>query len=237
MAKRLLPNILHLILLVTFTGAVFAQEADTLRVDTLKNKYLPTGIRVGVDVIALAKSHFQDDFGGWEIAADVDFDRYLLAVEIGNWGRNFASDSATYGNSGNYWRVGIDVNFLTKDPDRNVFFLGARYAKSVFAESMSVMRYDPVWGLLADKFYHSDVNASWIELTTGLKVKVWKVIWLGYTARFKFALSGDVTEEMLPADIPGFGTADNKVTWGFNYNIMIRLPIRKATVPTSMKRS
>lgn len=235
MCKRLVPNILHVVFLLTFSGAVFAQEADSLRLDTVKNKFLPTGIRIGTDVFALAKARFQDNFTGWEVAADVDFNRYLLAVEMGNWGRNFASDSSTYRNSGNYWRVGIDVNFLTKDPDRNVFFLGGRYGKSVFTESMTVMRHDPVWGLLADNFYHSDVNANWIELTAGLKVKIWKVIWLGYTARFKFALSADGTEEMMPADIPGFGRTDSEVTWGFNYNIMVRLPIRKATVANPVK--
>jgi hypothetical protein len=33
---------------------------------------------------------------------------------------------------------------------------------------------------------------------------------------------------MLPHDVPGFGRTNNETTWGFNYYVMIRLPIRPA---------
>ena len=218
-----------LCLLVFAAGDALGQvRKDSLAIDTVRNKYLPTGIRAGFDLLAYGKTQFQDNFNGWEFEGDVDFDRYYLVLEYGGWGRTLNSDSAKYQNDGNYWRVGIDVNFLTKDPDRNNFFLGARYGRSVFTESMSVQRFDPIWGPLADSFYHSDVNASWIELTSGLRVKIWKIFWLGYTGRFKFGLSNKGSLEMLPYDIPGYGRTDKKTTWGFNYYLMIRLPLRKA---------
>ena len=81
---------------------------------------------------------------------------------------------------------------------------------------------------MSNNFYHADVDAWWIELTTGLRVRLWKVLWLGYTGRFKFALSTDGTEEMIPHDVPGFGRTDKETTWGFNYYVMLRIPIRKA---------
>jgi len=211
-------------------------KTDSLSADTVKNKFLPTGIRVGYDLLGAGRSYFQDHYNGWEVTGDVDFDRYLLTVEYGKWGRNLGSDSATYANTGRYWRVGIDVNFLTTDPDRNVFFLGARYGKSIFTENMSVMRYDRVWKLMSDNFSQVDVNASWIELTTGLKVKIWKTVWLGYTARFKFGLSAKGSPEMLPYDVPGFGLTNKETTWGFNYYLLFRLPVRKAPpVPPKKK--
>lgn len=209
---------------------------DSVRADTIRNKYLPTGIRVGFDAISAVKTRTQGNFKGWEIQGDIDFDRYLLVLEYGNWGRNLNADSATYANAGNYWRAGIDVNFLTKDPDRNVFFLGARYGKSVFTESMSITTYDPIWGLLADNFYHKDVHAWWIELTAGLKVRIWKIFWMGYTGRFKFALSSDGTDEMIPHDVPGFGRTNKDTTWGFNYYLMLRIPLRKAPPPPPSRK-
>ena len=224
--------------ILLFTERAFGQESqDTVAVaDTVRNRFVPTGVRVGVDLIGLAKTRFQDNFEGWEVQSDVDFHRYYVAVEIGNWGRNFASDSVAYANKGRYWRAGIDVNFLKKDPDRNVFFLGMRYGRSVFTESMNVVRVDPIWGVLSDSFYQTGVNASWIELTSGLKVKIWKMLWLGYTARLKFGLSTGTTPEMLPYDVPGFGRTDKETTWGFNYYLMIRLPVRKAPpAPPSKK--
>jgi hypothetical protein len=230
-----------LTILLTLAGMQLAlkaysqSEPDSIAVDTVRNKYLPTGIRGGVDLLSLAKSQFQDSFNGWEFQGDVDFNRYYLAVELGHWGKNLNSDSAVYANSGTYWRAGIDVNFLTKDADRDVFFLGIRYGRSVFTESMTVMRFDPIWGLLNDSFYQPNVNASWLELTTGLKVKIWKIFWLGYTGRLKFGLSTKGTTEMLPYDVPGFGRTDKETTWGFNYYLMFRLPIRKASPPPPEK--
>ena len=227
-------DILKVFILLSMLSAGIAQAQngqDTVTIDTVRNKFLPTGIRVGTDVISLVKTRAQDDFEGWEVQGDIDFNRYYLALEYGTWGRDLNSDSAGYANTGKFWRAGIDVNFLTKDPDRNVFFLGARYGRSVFTGSLNVQRYDPIWGLMADNFYHSDVNAWWIELTSGLRVRIWKIFWLGYTGRFKFALSADGTDEMLPYDVPGFGKTDNETTWGFNYYLMLRIPVRKAPPP------
>jgi hypothetical protein len=213
--------------LVLILGSVHAQE-DSVAVDTVRNRFFPTGVRVGTDLISLVKTRTQTNFRGWEIQGDIDFHRYYLAFEYGTLGRNMGTDSATYANSGKFWRAGIDVNFLTKDPDRNMFFLGARYGRSVFTESLSVVREDPIWGVLSDNFHHSGVNAWWIELTAGLRVKIWKIFWLGYTGRLKFALSTDGTEEMLPHDVPGFGRNDKETAWGFNYYLMVRIPLRKA---------
>ena len=210
-------------------GRALAQdEQNAATTDTVRNKYFPTGIRVGADVISLVKTRTQDNFEGWEVQGDVDFNRYYAALEFGRWGRDLNSDSAVYANRGTFWRAGIDVNFLTKDPDRNMFFLGARYGRSVFTESLNIQRYDPIWGPMDDNFYHANVNAWWIELTSGLRVKIWKIFWLGYTGRFKFALSTKGTEEMIPHDVPGFGRTNKDTTWGFNYYLLIRLPIRKA---------
>ena len=39
------------------------------------------------------------------------------------------------------------------------------------------------------EYHDGGVNAHWIELTGGLRVKIWKAMWMGYTARFKFGLN------------------------------------------------
>lgn len=236
-------NILHyqfalIFFLVHVLAEVHGQtkEDSIVSADTIRNRFVPTGIRVGTDVISLVKSRFQDDFNGWEVQGDVDFSRYYFVLELGHGGRNFSAPTATYANSGNYWRTGVDVNFLTNDVDRNMFFLGARYGKSVFGETMSISRDHPVWGSLSETFHHSGISASWIELTTGLKVKIWQIFWLGCTARLKFGLSTDNSAEMLVSDVPGFGRTNKETTWGFNYYLLVRLPIRKAPVPVTKKK-
>ena len=213
-------------LLILFSFPAFAQEADTVK---QKKDFRPTGIRVGTDVIALVKTSYDETFKGWELNADVDFDRYYFAVDYGYWARAYVADDGNYSNDGNYWRIGADVNFLTKDPDKNMFFFGMRYGSSVFDENMVVIKNDPVWGPINSSLTNSNVKAHWYELTTGLRVKIWKIIWMGYTARLKFSLSTGDTPDMLPHDVPGYGRADKESYWGFNYQIFVRFPVRKAT--------
>lgn len=205
----------------------FCQEAKEKDSVTLRD-FVPTGVRIGTDVLALIKTGYEERFSGWEVNADIDFHRYFLAVDFGNWQRTIPSDQGDYSNDGTYYRIGADMNFLTKDPYKNVLFFGARYARSSFSEEYSTVVTDPVWGGVEGTFINQDATARWFELTGGLKVKIWKVLWLGYTARFKFALALSDTPQMIPHDIPGYGTNDieKESTWGFNYQVLIRLPLR-----------
>lgn len=206
-------------------------EPDTA---TIKPSYLPTGVRLGTDLISLVRPAIDDSFSGWEVNADVDFYRYFLALDYGHWERNWISGDpetpetqSTYSNTGNYWRVGADVNFLKKDPDRNMFFLGLRYARSNFSEHVTAYTVDPLFGDKTQTLDNHNVPASWVELTTGLRVKIWKIFWLGYTARLKFGLSVADTPDLAPSDVPGYGRADKDSYWGFNYQLFIRIPTRK----------
>jgi hypothetical protein len=202
-----------------------AQQADTVRE---KHDYRPTGIRFGTDLLSIVKSNTDETFDGWEVNADVDFYRYYLAVDYGYWARDYLAESGTYNNDGTYWRIGADVNFLTKDPDKSMFFLGFRYGRARFSEKLVVARTDELWGSLDATYINSNTPAGWLELTTGLRVKLWKFIWLGYTARLKFALTTNDNLTMEPHDVPGFGRTNKDYYWGFNYQLFFRLPVRKA---------
>ena len=234
---RSFVNILFFLLVVSAASRAQTKDSIMQVLDSIKQyKYVPTGIRIGADVIGPVKSKFQDDFSGWEFSADIDFNRYYLVTEYGSWSRTFLSDSGRYFNDGNYWRIGADVNFLTKDPERNMFFLGMRYGRSAFSEKMSITTVDPVWGALFSEYANNNVKARWMELNSGLRVRMWKIIWMGYTARFKFWLKTNDTAEMLPHDVPGFGRTDRETYWGFNYYIYIRIPFRRTlTIPDFMK--
>jgi hypothetical protein len=210
--------------------ALAAQKMDSVKhkADTVKHRFRPTGIRIGTDVISLVKSQYVESFTGWEVNADVDFYRYYLTLDYGSWGRTYFPDGGAYANDGNYYRAGIDVNFLKKDPERNMFFIGFRYGHSNFSEDYIIDITDPLWGSLPDQHYENkNVKANWLELTTGIRVRMYKFIWMGYTARFKFGLNTSDTDVMLPSDVPGFGRTDKETTWGFNYQIFARLPLSK----------
>jgi hypothetical protein len=202
-----------------------AQDKDSVAV--AKKSFAPTGIRVGADVLAMARTGYDKTFKGYEISGDIDLSRYYPTIEYGYWGRDYNKNSLLYSNDGHYLRVGVDVNFLLKDPEKNMFFLGARYGRSIFSESMDIKTTDPVWGDLVNEGSNNNATAGWFELTTGIRVKMWKMIWMGYTAHYKFGLSTNNTSILVPHDVPGFGRTDKEATWGFNYQVLIMLPIRK----------
>lgn len=212
------------ILVLTACGqdSTFVEPADTI-----KNKYLPSGLRIGTDVISIIRSQSGDNFDGWEINADIDFYRYYLAIDYGSWARSEALSNGTYKNDGTYFRVGADVNFMLKDPDRNMFFLGVRYGQSKFDEMLTYTFTDPNFGDFQKSVTTGQITGRWIELTSGLRVKIWKSFWMGYTARLKFAPKTSDTPGVVPYDIPGYGRADKSTYWGLNYQIFWRIPFRK----------
>lgn len=220
-----MKSLLSILIVLAFALAASAQKEDTVKV---KHDFRPTGIRVGTDAAAIIKSATDDTFEGWEVNGDIDFYRYYLAIDYGFWARDYTAHDAIYSNEGNYWRVGADVNFLTKDPDKNMFFFGLRYGSSVFSEVLFFQKEDPVWGNYSIQLQNDDVKAHWFELTTGLRVKMLKFIWMGYTVRLKFALDTNASGPLLPSDVPGYGRADTSSFWGFNYQIFIRIPVRKS---------
>ena len=135
----------------------FSQETDAeekprpvevKKVDTVKINYAPTGVRLGTDLISLVRNQIESKYYGWEVNADIDFYRYYLAVDYGYWAKHLPIKNGSFENAGNYFRVGADVNFLLRDPDRNMVFLGYRYGQSTFDHSATYTKY-----LVADPQY------------------------------------------------------------------------------------
>lgn len=208
-----------------------AQDKQGLeKLDSLlekKVRYIPTAIRLGADLIPPIRAFTDDAFKGYEFNADIDFYRYYLAIELGRWERDLQTDLEKYTNHGNYFRIGADVNFLKKDPEKNMLFFGARYGHGKFSENLTITSVDEIWGSSTDSYVNTDVKANWAELTTGLKVRMFGLFWMGYTARFKFLLSTNEPRGFIPHDVPGYGKTYKESTWGFNYYIMFKIPIRK----------
>ncbi len=236
-----------------FLVAGFLVQAQEVTVDTVnvRNKYLPTGLRIGTDVITLVKSNRSSQFTGWEVNADMDINRYYLAVDYGKWsvsqpittGQRFTGGPYTtgqYDNSGSYFRFGVDVNFLKKDPDRNMFFLGFRIGRASFNDAATFSdstaysaKPNTNFGVTTKELVNTNLTGHWAELTTGLRVKIYKFFWMGYTARMKFTPSVSGDQELLSFDIPGYGLSSRKLYWGFNYQLFFKIPFTSKQVPVA----
>lgn len=226
-----MKSIINILLLSLISLVSVAQEKEVAeKIDSLLDKklrFIPTAVRIGADVISPIRTFTDDKFGGYEFNADIDFYRYYLALEVGRWERDLETNLEKYSNSGNYFRVGVDVNFLLKDPEKNMFFIGARYGHGKFSEDMTISFEDPIWGDQTDTYSNNGIKANWTEITTGLKVKMLGIFWLGCTARYKFWLNQNAPKGFIPHDVPGYGKTYKENTWGFNYYIMFKIPVRE----------
>jgi len=216
-----------LLLALVTTVSAFAQDKEK-PADTLKGKFLPTGIRLGTDAISIIKSRMGNNFSGWEANADVDFYRYYATMDYGNWSRHEILTNGDYTNNGTYFRIGVDCNFLLKDPDRNMFFIGFRYGHSTFSETVNYTDSASNFGIISKSISNAGLQGHWGELTTGLRVKIWPGFWMGYTARMKFVPGVKGAGALAPYDMPGYGLLSKAPYWGFNYQLFWRIPFRKA---------
>ena len=201
--------------------------------DTTRS-YAPTGIRVGFDLFPYLRESLGSPYSGYEINTDIDFYRYYLAVDYGQSTFRDSLDNGYYANTGTYWRVGGDANFLLKDPDRNMIFLGLRVGQSQFTNEAVITSPSTAFGNVTQTIQGNEGRASWRELTGGLRVKVWKWLWMGYTFRYKFGLNLRGNENLQPYDVPGFGRTARNDAWGANYQIFIKIPVRKQPVATNL---
>jgi hypothetical protein len=187
MSPRTLVSIFSAICLLLSTGAS-AQVSDTVSVesdsvqranrrdpqrDTSSTRFIPTGVRLGTDLMTIGKTQFTEEFKGWELTADVDFYRYFLTVEYGQWATMYGLRNGIYTNDGNYYRIGVDVNFLVKDPEKNMFFLGGRFGHSTFSDEVTYTTQTLQFPENLMNAQNPLVVATWVELTPGLKVKIW----------------------------------------------------------------
>ncbi len=225
-------------MLVLIPALAIAQDKkDIEKLDSLidkKLRYIPTAVRIGADLISPIRSFTDDKFSGYALNADIDFYRYYLTVEAGRWERDLQTDQEEYINGGNYFRVGVDVNFLKKDPEKNMFFIGARYGHGKFSEYLTITSEDEVWGTSTDSYANENIKANWTELTTGLKVRMFGIFWMGYTARYKFWLNTNESRGFIPHDVPGYGKTYKENTWGFDYYIMFKIPVRQEKMITKL---
>lgn len=215
-----------------FTYAQDKESKYAYALDSTMNKWAPTGVRVGVDIAGPIHSFFEPTPTWYEVAADIDFHKFFGVVEIGQGNFNTNETSTEYTSNGFYYRIGVDANFIAKDPNLNVFFFGLRYASSIYNEKMSGELPSSGWGTQPIDLEQNNSKASWAEMDIGMRVRLWKSFFAGYTARLKLLKHNTSTENAFQSYyVPGYGKSDRTTSWGFNYYIQYRFQWKKKPIP------
>ena len=187
----------------------------------------PKAIRLGTDLTNIGYTIFAKNWIQYEFHADLEIESFFLVFDYGTMDRTWERTNYVYNTNGNYYRLGIDHNFLNKKEGHDVIFIGFRYSRSNYADEMTWTINEGVFGEATQTDRNPDLSASWIEMVMGLKVQIWKGLFLGMTGRLKLAPSVKGEEQLISFEIPGYGRAASPSYWGFNYHIFWRIPFSK----------
>lgn len=189
------------------------------------SKKLPlfAGVSVSADVVGLAMSFFSP-FGQYEAAARVNMrGKYFPIFEAGV-GVSDHTDEATqnhYKVHAPYFRLGMDYNFMKNLRSGNRIFVGARYGFSVFKYDLDAPDVvDPIYGTSLPFHYEGLKGANhWGEVVAGVEAKVWGILHLGWTVRYRIRFSDKKSEVGSPWYVPGFGR-NRSTTLGGTFNVI-----------------
>lgn len=200
-------------------------------------RYAPSAIRLGGDPGTLGYMLFSEKRGFFEAEADIDIDRFFVVANYGISSYKLDEPTYVYENNGTYFRIGADINFMDKDPNLNVVFFGLRYATSSFNDKLdydtqAIIQSETGWPNTRESNSNDNAKANWYEMVAGLKIRVVKQLYMGFTLRFKTALTTKQIDNLRPYYIPGYGKNIDTSAFGFNYYISYRLPFRKKIIYT-----
>lgn len=182
-----------------------------------------------------------------ELSAELVFNDnlYSLVADFGvaNITRSSVRPPQTsfgYQNTGTYFRVGADFNFFQKTFDDQALVLGFRYGRTNFSHNLTYYGVSSAWGNLfnpANPFpdlkmevSSERLSAGWFEITSGLRVKIWRGVVGGFTFRLKTMLNVRGENRLLANELPGFGAVRSNLKLSFNYHLYYQIPFKKKQV-------
>ncbi|WP_299549649.1 DUF6048 family protein [Seonamhaeicola sp.] len=236
--KRTLTYFISIAVMILFCVSVNAQNDsipnavnDSLKI---KHKY---GLRLGGDIGKLARSFLDDDYKGFEVAADFRIKRDLyIAGELGFEEKNTITDYLDVTSSGSYLKAGIDYNMYDNWLDMdNMIFAGFRVGASSFGHdlnSFSIYSTDQYWApqFTSDTVQEfSGLTAFWAELILGMKVELFNNLFMGLNVQLKVLASETEPDNFENIYIPGFGKTYDSSGLGtsYSYTLSYRIPLYK----------
>ncbi|MBQ0049766.1 MAG: hypothetical protein KBT12_05995 [Bacteroidales bacterium] len=188
---------------------------------------LLNGFGVGVDLVGAGMWLTGARFGSLEAMARLNLlEKYFPVFElgIGKCDREGEEQQTKFHAQSPYFRIGLDY-CLTQKRNGNRLFLGARYGFTSQTYDYSNEAFqDPIYEASTTPLHFEGLRGKthWLELCVGIETRLWSIVRLGFSIRFKPRLSTDYSEHGEPWYVPGFGK-NGITTWGGSVNLMFDL--------------
>ena len=218
-----------------------AQTKDTAKV-MYPERY---GLRLGTDLHKIARSFYEKDYRGFEVVGDYRLSkRFYIAGEIGNEDKTVDDDRLNFTTKGTYFKVGFDYNSYENWLGmENMIYVGLRYGFSTFNQQLNsytiynTSRYFGENPSLTSGQKYNGLTASWIEVVTGVKAKVFNNVFVGFSLQLKMLITNKQPDNFENLYIPGFNrTYNGDFGVGFNYTVSYFIPIYKKKAIAEKKK-
>lgn len=187
-------------------------------------------IRPGIDLSRFAMNLVNErQHKSFEANIDCELKyRFFPVIEAGMHSLKDNTESYQYKSEGNYIRIGLNYNMLNYRQrfDRNIFFIGFRYAYSAYNYQAPNITIENAWGLYQNSFEAINSDLQWFEAVVGMRGEIFKNIYLGYTLRVKQKIQKNPFDQFAPYWIPGFGKEAQTRVMGMSYSISYAIPIK-----------
>lgn len=190
----------------------FLAETDTVAKASPKSPWpLFNGVTVGFNFFDAIMLIAGQSYASFDINAAVSLHNWFfptLEMGLGFADNRQETSSMVYKTKPSpFIRLGIDYNFLYKSSPDYKAGVGIRFgwahpSYEILDASVST----PYWGQQSQfNITNQSVNAWFGEAVASVKVKIWKNISLGWSARYRFKMKIPNASNSIPWFIPGYG--------------------------------
>lgn len=170
-------------------------------------------VSAGIDVWDPLMRVFGQQYGLGGVWAELNLhNRYIPVVEagLGQARHTGPTDNYVYKSPLSfYMRIGANYNFLFNSNPDYLLMAGLRYGFSPFSFKVDDVAFNsPYWGVNGEHFNvpSQHVTAGWLEVSLGLRVKLWGPISAGWDVRYRALLHESKGQYGKPWYIPGYGS-------------------------------
>ena len=209
--------------------SAFAQQDTTAEQSTVRKirpDYKPSALRGGIDLYGLGNSLATNGIQRYEVQADVDFHRMFLVGEYGIQSSKIDEPEFNYESNGSFWRVGVDWDLMPYHPENSTIYMGLRYARARFNESLTYQFTDSIWGDVDLSRSFDKRSSRWFEVVTGMKVRVWQGFFIGYLIRYKIFRELNNVPSFDSYRVPGYGLGRKNTNLSFGFYLHYRFAFR-----------
>ncbi len=157
----------------------------------------------------------------WSFSMDYFWRHELYAVLEAGWGSaQVRFDNLQYDSRSQFLRLGFQKGLFARsgDQDWDLGFLGLRYGLAQASLSEAWFRTDHYfWGPRFGTQEPRTVWLHWVELTAGMRMRLWKGVSCGWNMRMKLLANGNQVSELPPAFVAGYGGADRNSAFEMNF--------------------